>query len=280
MGLLKRAAFRGIAHELTRQGLVTWPSKLAEEEAADAVADAMPEAEVPEITDDTGLTADQATSAMNAIIDVASAVKQQTEAAGGSPVPGVPGGSVDPEVNKEASYISYEDNAVNSIANLMQKVAEESGAVGPAIPGVKNTSGVATVEGAVENNRAPSSQIVVPQGATGFGIPDTAETGDLVNQIQPGTTTGSAKLSHVLNMLNKRAADGASLSGKTPAGNQPVGRLDLPDNLVIPGAIASNVGQTSQNIPAAAETGILGNNPAGLPGKPAQKTAGQYPYYY
>ncbi len=41
MSLFKRAHVRGMVHEMTRQGIVTWPTKLAEDEAADGLAEAL-----------------------------------------------------------------------------------------------------------------------------------------------------------------------------------------------------------------------------------------------
>ena len=82
MGLFKRAHLRGMAHELTRQGIVTWPSKLAEEETADAIADDLEEEEVPEVTGEEGLSEEQAAAALDRLVEVANEIAEKTSSAG------------------------------------------------------------------------------------------------------------------------------------------------------------------------------------------------------
>jgi hypothetical protein len=67
-------------------------------------------------------------------------------------------------------------------------------------------------------------------------------------------------------MSKASAADGASLSGGATAGPAPAPRQDLPDNLVIPSAVAKARGQTAQNVPAGANIGRTLKHPGGTPG--------------
>ena len=113
MGIFKRAHIRGMAHELTVQGLVTWPSKLAEEETADAIADDTEEEEVPEVTEESGLTEEQAAAALQKIVQVAEEIAAKT------------GGARDLGINKTAAATDYPSAASQTAIGLMQKAAEE-----------------------------------------------------------------------------------------------------------------------------------------------------------
>lgn len=262
MGIFKRAHVRGAAHELTRQGVTVWPSKMAEEEAADAIADDLGEEEVPEMTDEGGLTPEQASDVVQKLVEVADEIAQKT------------GGARDLGVNKTAASMSYEDAATYNAYSLMQKAAEEtSSQTGPDVPGTgaPSPSSGATAETAIDASRVPSSERVGPQGTTDFSTAEGA-VGKEKPQDPPGSVGSEphgevAKLSSLFKHMS--AMEGASMSGGDTKGTAPTPRKDLPDNLDIPGAVASSRGGTGFTVPDAAMVGVLKKNPAGTPGQSA-----------
>lgn len=262
MGLFKRAHVRGIAHELTRQGVTVWPSKMAEEEAADAVADDLGEEEVPEVTEEGGLSPEQASAVVQKLVEVADEIAQKT------------GGAHDLGVNKTAASMTYEDAASMAAVSLMQKAAEETSTqTGPDVPGTGAPSPAAgaTAETAIDATKVPSSERVGPQGTTDFSTAEGA-VGKEKEQAQPGTVGSEphgevAKLSSLFKHM--AAMDGASLTGGAAKGPAPTPRTDLPDNQNIPGAVASSRGGTGLDIPAAAQVGVMKKQPAGTPGQTA-----------
>ena len=157
MGLFKRAAVAGMSHELTRRGVVSWPSKQAEEEAVDAIADGMTEEEMPETTDETGLTEEEAAAVLDQIVEVAEALEEKT------------GGAKDVELNKTAASMDYVDAASAVACRLMEKAAEETAApTGPDVPGTTTPTpdNSATAEGKIDEVNTPSAAIVGEQGST------------------------------------------------------------------------------------------------------------------
>lgn len=276
MGLFKHAHMRGMAHELTRQGIVTWPSKLAEEEAADLVADDFEEEEVPEVSGEQGLDAETAQAALNKLVEVAEELAEKTS------------GAADPQLNKTAAATSYEAAASAAALSVMEKAAEDTAvSSGPDLPGQTAPAPEisATAEGEQDATNTPSASLVGPQGTSDLNTAPGAVGKEEKQPEQPGAEasppTGevakTSALASLESMLSKLAMDGASLSGGAAAGTPPTPRQDLDDNLVIPGAVASNQGQTGQNVPAAANIGVTMRQPAGTPGptaptpnKPAQ----------
>lgn len=262
MGLFKRAHVRGVAHELTLRGITTWPSKLAEEEAADAVADDFGDEEIPEVTDEAGLTPEEASAVVQKLVEVADEIAQKT------------GGARDLGVNKLAAATSYEDAAAGAAVSLMQKAAAETAAeTGPDVPGtgVPSPAEGATAETAIDTQKTPSAEVVGPQGTTDFSTAEGA-VGKEKDQDKPGAVasepTGAvAKLSSLFKHM--AAMDGASLTGGEAKGTAPTPRQDLPDNQVIPGAVASSQGGTGFTVPDAAMVGVLKEQPAGTPGTSA-----------
>lgn len=262
MALFKRAHVRGMAHELTRQGVTVWPSKMAEEEAADAIADDLGEEEVPEVTDEGGLTPEQASVVVQKLVEVADEIAQKT------------GGARDLGVNKIAAATSYEDAAAYAASAVMQKAAEEaSSETGPDVPGngAPSPAAGATAETAIDARKVPSSERIGPQGTSDFSTAEGA-VGKEKPQDPPGSVGSEphgevAKLSSLFKHM--AAMDGASLTGGDAKGNAPTPRADLPDNQVIPGAVASSRGGTGLDVPAAAMVGVLKKNPAGTPGTSA-----------
>ena len=263
MGLFKRAMVAGMSHELTRRGIVAWPSKQAEEEAVDAIADSFEEEEIPETTDETGLTAEEAEAVLDKIVEVAEAIEEKT------------GGAKDLELNKTAASMEYTDAASYTALRLMEKAAEETAVpTGPDVPGTTTPSpdNSATAEGEIDEVNNPSSAIVGEQGRTSLDTSPGAVGKEEPQVQEPGAVasppTGEvAKLSSVLDSLRKHAAamDGASLSGGATAGTPPTPRKDLDDNLVIPQAVAPAQGTSVQPQPAAANVGMTMRQPAGTP---------------
>ena len=80
MGLFKRAAARGIAHELVRTGVCSFPSKYAMDGAADAVADASPG--LPEMSPPEGHDPEHVAAVANKLIQIAQELMQSAGPSG------------------------------------------------------------------------------------------------------------------------------------------------------------------------------------------------------
>jgi len=260
-----------MVHELTRQGIVSWPSKYAEEEVADAIADAAGE-EIPEVSGEEGLTPEQAKEVLDHIVDVAQIINQHAEAGGGTG-----GSAMDAAIKESAARLSYKDASAVSVYTLMQKVAEETEAAGgPMVPGQtppRPELGT-TVEGEIDAKDYPSNEYTGAPGTTRFDTSAGAVGQEIRRDVQPGAQesspdNGPSKLAAILSYLGKSAMDGASLSGGAAGGPTPAARKDLPDNLNIPGAVASRMGVSAQKVPANANVGELRSQPAGEPGASA-----------
>jgi hypothetical protein len=265
MGLFKRAHVRGMVHEATLQGLVSWPSKQAEEEAADALADALEDEEMPEVTDEEGLTEEEAAEVLEQIVEVANAIEEKT------------GGAILEDTQKIAASMDYHSAASNAALSVMEKAAEETAvATGPDVPGTSTPSpdNSATAEGEIDEVKNPSSDVVVPVGTSSVDTSAGAVGAEEPQVQEPGAVgtpanSEASKLSHILSALNKHAAakaDGASLSGGSAGGPAPTPRKDVDDNLGIPGVIAPGQGKSQQSIPRGANEGMLMRQPAGTPG--------------
>jgi len=151
MGLFKRAAARGVAHELVRRGIVSFPSKEAMDEAADAVADAMPSEAgapggapggMPEMSPEGGHSPEQMAEVANKLMEIAHALMEQAGAAApGSPAAGGPpmpeGAEAPPPPSPEAAKMSadltktaaeadYEKLAAEVAVACMEKAAAET----------------------------------------------------------------------------------------------------------------------------------------------------------
>lgn len=141
MGLFKRAAVRGMAHELVRRNVVNFPSKLAMDEAADAVADASP---MPEMAEEGGHSPEDVAAIAQKLIEIGTALQAQAGIGhdagappGAPPLPMAPdgGGPPPPEAMeaakaaayllKEANYVDVTDLASNAAVACMEKAAEE-----------------------------------------------------------------------------------------------------------------------------------------------------------
>jgi len=142
MGLFKRAAARGVAHELVRRGVIAFPSKEAMDEAADAVADSPVAGGMPEMSPEGGHSPEELASVANKLMEIAHALMEQAGAsapgAGGMP-PGMEhegaapeGPPPDPEaaksamdLTKTAAEADYQDLASSIAVACMEKAAEE-----------------------------------------------------------------------------------------------------------------------------------------------------------
>jgi hypothetical protein len=249
-------------------GVVSWPTKLAEEEAADEIADAMPDEVVPEQTDEEGLTPEQAEEALQQIVEVAEQIAEKT------------GGAIYEDTCKVAAAMSYEDAASYAAVTVMEKAAEETAAGGPIVPGQDTPipDNTATSEANVDAKNNPSDEVVVPQGTSEVDTAPGAVGAEETRMEQPGAV-GSPPVSEasktaetlksIESLLQKVAKDGASLSGGAAQGPAPAARVDLNDNLNIPGVVAARQGTTTLDIPASATIGDTKKQPAGTPGATA-----------
>lgn len=130
MALFKRAAVRGIAHELVRTGVCSFPSKLAMDGAADAVADAPqgPAAAMPEMSPPEGHDPEQVAAVANKLIEIAHELMQHASGGGEGAAPGLPPGAPPPEaeaLSKESAASDYDTLAYNAAVECMDKAAAE-----------------------------------------------------------------------------------------------------------------------------------------------------------
>lgn len=143
MSLFKRAAVRGMANEMVRQNVIAFPSKLAMDEAADAVADAMP---MPEMSGDEGHDPEAVAQAAQKLMDIAHALMAQAglqhhegAPAGAPPLPKDGAGPEAAEAAKEAAYLikaaaytPIDVLASDAAIAVMEKAAEETKQANPA----------------------------------------------------------------------------------------------------------------------------------------------------
>jgi len=161
MGLFKRAAARGVAHELVRRGIIAFPSKQAMDEAADAVADSPAAAPMPEMSPEGGHSPEELAAVANKLMEIAHALMEQAGAsapgAGGMP-PGMEHEGAAPEgpppspeaakaamdLTKTAAASDYESLAAAIAVECMEKAAAE----------VKQATGGALIHGGDKGNDA------------------------------------------------------------------------------------------------------------------------------
>jgi len=165
MGLFKRAAARGVAHELVRRGIIAFPSKEAMDEAADAVADASgpPGAPggMPEMSPEGGHSPEELAAVANKLMEIAHALMEQAGAsapgAGGmppgmehegaapeGPPPSPEAAKMSMELTKTAAAADYESLAATIAVECMDKAASE----------VKQATGGALIMGGDKGNDA------------------------------------------------------------------------------------------------------------------------------
>lgn len=184
MGLFKRAAIRGVAYEMVRQGVCAFPTKEAMEEAADAVADAHPE--MPETSPEGGHSPEELAEAAQQLMEIAHALMEQAGAAGGPPMEegGPPSMPPSPEAAKEAEELSktaaasdYETVAQEMAIGCMEKAAAEvkAAASGALIQGGDkgNDPSQAAQHGeiaALDKKQRPEGMYHVGQGKTDMDL--------------------------------------------------------------------------------------------------------------
>lgn len=151
MGLFKRAAARGVAHELVRRGVIAFPTKEAMDEAADAVADSPVAGGMPEMSPEGGHSPEELAAVANKLMEIAHALMEQAGAAGGPPPEG--GGEAPPppspeaakaaaDLTKTAAEANYEELAQAIAVECMEKAAAE----------VKQATGGALIHGGDKGN--------------------------------------------------------------------------------------------------------------------------------
>jgi len=254
MKLFKRAHFRGMAHELMRQGVISFPSEKIAEEVADAVADEYTDEEIPPVTDETGLTEDEAADAVQKLVEVAEVIAEKTGHVG------------DPNLNKMAAEVDLQKAASAHAAALMQKAALE----GPEVPGQGEPVPAegATAETEIDNKDNPSAEVIVPKGQSSLDATPGAVGAQEVRPDQPGTQADAppeevadVKISQLLRKVAQDVAPNPKGDG-TPGsdgGNAP-GREDLNTNIGMGQDMIVPQGNT--NITPPAEPVPLKPNPA------------------
>ena len=200
MGLFKRAAARGVAHELVCSGVIAFPSKEAMDEAADAVADATPGAPgepggapggMPEMSGEGGHSPEELAAVANKLMEIAHALMEQAGAsapgAGGmppgmehegaapeGPPPSPEAAKMSMELTKMAAEADYETVAAAIAVECMEKAAYETKAAtsGALIHG--GDKGNDPAQAAQHGEVAALDQKQRPQGAYQVAMGDTA----------------------------------------------------------------------------------------------------------
>lgn len=214
MALFKRAHVRGMSHRMAALGLVTWPSKQAEELAADKVADDFTDQEVREVTEQDGLTPKEASLVVQRLALVANDLTAKF------------GGARDLGVNKYASEANPVEAAYHAADCVMVKAAEEAGNMVTGDGRMQTEMAAGT--GPVDAEKNPSSEWVGEKGTTRLDTSPGAVGAEKPQEKKPGasdvTPAEVAKLSSFLKKLSDEMA--------------PVGTPNEPkDNLIAAGAV-------------------------------------------
>jgi hypothetical protein len=177
MGLFKRAAVRGVAHELIRQGVVAFPSKEAADAAADEVADKMPEqagpqgpGAGPEVSGPQGHSPEEVAAVAQKLIEIAQALMAQA-GAGGPPAAAAAKMGAE-TLYKSASEVdadTYGEVASKVAVELMEKASAEAKQAGALIEGGdkgnKPAQAAKTHEiAALDEKQRPQGTYQVPTG--------------------------------------------------------------------------------------------------------------------
>lgn len=254
MKLFKRAHLRGMTHELMRQGVISFPSEKHAEEVADAVADEYPDEEIPPVTDETGLSEEEAADAVNKLVEVAEVIAEKS------------GQARDLNLNKAAAAVDIQKVASAHAVALIEKAAMEGPEVpgqGAAVPAVG-----ATAETELDNQDNPSSEVIVPKGQSSLDATPGSVGAQSVRPDQPGTqedappeTVADVKISQLLKKIAEAGTPNPAGDGTPGAhgGNGP-GRDDLTTNIGMGKDMI--VGQGKTNISSPAEPVPLRPNPA------------------
>lgn len=232
MALYKRAHVRGINHELVRQGLISWPTEKIADEAADAVADELPEEEIPEVTGEEGLSAEDAANVIDQLVDVAEEIAAKT------------GGVRDESFPKLAASVGYETAANAHATALIYKAAAEGDGTDVTGDGRFQEEMMASGMGDIDARENPSAEVVGPQGTTSLDT-SPGEVGAQTPQNPPPgasaeTPSEVAKLSYLVEQLLKKKADTNPGSGDTSS----PGHTEPSDNQTMSG-VAPAQGHTT-----------------------------------
>lgn len=196
MGLYKRAHVRGMSHRMAALGLLTWPSKQAEELASDKIADDFTDQEVREVTEQDGLTPKEAALVMRRLASVANDLHVKT------------GGHRDLGVNKVASEVNPVEAAYYAADCLMVKAAEEAGNMVTGDGRFQHEMAAGT--GPVDAAKTPSSEWVGEQGTTRLDTKPGAVGSEQPQEKKPGasdiTPAEVSKLSSFLKKLSDEMA--------------------------------------------------------------------------
>ena len=255
MHIFKRAHFRGMLHELQRRGYVRLPSEKIAEEVADMVADEYEDETIPPVTDDTGLTEDEAAEAVNKLVEVAEVIAEKS------------GAAVDPSYQQKVASVTtqemYKEAASQAAISLIEKAALE----GPIIPGQKPPEdGLdATNEAQVDATDNPSAEVIVPKGESSMDATPGAVGHEAIRPDQPGANDGDTpvevadvKVSSVQELLAKLGMGASTMAAPSPAGDgspgasggKGDGRKDLETNLGMGKDMIVPQGDTQQTPPA------------------------------
>lgn len=161
MGLFKRAAARGVAHELVRNKLAEFPSKEAMDAAADAVADA--HEGMPEMTGEEGHSPEHLAEVANKLMEIAHALMAEAGQAGAGPAQ---------ELSKQSASADYEDLAISEAVQCMEKAAYEVKAAGALVEG--GDKGNTPEQAAQVGEVAKLDEKQRPQGTYQVAMGDTA----------------------------------------------------------------------------------------------------------
>jgi len=227
-----------MSHRLSALGLVTWPTKQAEEMACDIVADDFNDQELREVTAEDGLTPKEAALAVRRLAQVANDLSVKT------------GGARDVGVNKYAAEVDPIQAAYYAADCVMVKAAEEAEAGNMVTGDGRFQHEMAAGVGPVDASKNPSSEWVGEKGTTRLDTSPGAVGAERPQENKPGasdvTPAQVAKLSAFLSKLSS----GEMAAVGTP--NEPK------DNLKTPGTFAQ--GKTTQ--PLGPQMGEQKPNPA------------------
>lgn len=193
MGMFKRAAARGIAHELVRSGQCSFPSKQAMDAAADAIADAAPG--MPEVTPPEGHSPEHVALVANKLIEMAHELMASA---------GPQGAPAAAEVAKTSAAADYETLASDVAVECMDKAAAEVKQAGSLMHGgdKQNTPAAAAKENevaALDAKQRAQGKHLVGVGSTQMHT-ESGAIGDLgKHPEQPSNTVSGA------NSLSKAA---------------------------------------------------------------------------
>lgn len=180
--LFKRAAVRGVAHQLVARGVCEFPSKEAMDEAADAVADAPVAAGMPEVSPAEGHSPEQLEEVARKLIEIAQALMAEAH----SGAPGMEGpagaGGPPPDVKAAAEQVKQAElrdfNTVVSeaaVACMDKAAAEAKLASDPKLVGVgkseKNdlaTAASTDSTAELDKKHRPDGKYLAGRGQTGL----------------------------------------------------------------------------------------------------------------